>query len=40
MSEKIKKNPKIPPVGVIGCRFKVKTEPYFKLAVLSAIKVN
>ena len=39
MNEKVKKNPKIPPVDVIGGRFKV-TEPHFKLVVLSAIKVN
>jgi len=38
--KKVKKNPKIPPIDVIGGRFKVKTEPHFKLAVLSAIKVN
>jgi len=37
---KIKKNPQIPPVGVIGGRFEVYTEPHFKLEVLSAMKVN
>jgi len=40
MNEKVKKNPKIPPVDVIGGRFKFKTEPHFKLVVLSPIKVN
>jgi len=40
MNEKVKKNPKIPPADVIDGRFKVETEPYFKLVVLSAIKVN
>jgi len=37
MDEKMKKNPKIPPAGVIGGRFKFWTEPHFKLVVLSAI---
>jgi len=40
MNEKVKKNSKFPPVDVIGGRFKVYTEPHFKLVVLSAIKVN
>jgi len=40
MNEKVKKNRKIPPVDVIGGRFKVKTEPHFKLVVPFAMKVN
>jgi len=40
MSEKVKKNQKIPPEDVTGGRFKVSTEPHFKLVILSAIKVN
>jgi len=40
MNEKVKKNPKISPVDVIGGGFKVYAEPHFKLVVLSAIKVN
>jgi len=40
MNENVKKNPKIPPIDVIGGRFKVYIEPDFKLVVLSAIKVN
>jgi len=40
MNEKVKENPKIPPVDVVGGRFNVQTEPHFKLVVLSAIKVN
>jgi len=40
MNEKVKKNPKISPVDVIGGWFKVQTEPHFKLVVLFAIKVN
>jgi len=37
---KVKKNPKIPPVDVIGGQFQFSTEPHFKLVVLTAIKVN
>ena len=40
MNEKVKKNPKIPPVDVNDGGFKVWTEPHFKLVVLSATKVN
>jgi len=40
MNEKVKKNLKMLPVDVIGGRFNVPTEPYFKLVVLSATKVN
>jgi len=40
MNEKVKKNPKVSPVDVIGGWVKVEREPHFKLAVLSAIKVN
>jgi len=40
VNEKVKKNPKIPPVDVIGGRFKVQTEPHFKLVVLSAVKLR
>jgi len=40
MNEKVQKHQKIPPVDVIGGRFKVYTEPHFKLEVLSAVKVN
>jgi len=40
MNEKVKKNPKIPQIDVIGDRFKVQIEPNFQLVVLSVIKVN
>jgi len=40
MNEKVKKNPKISPVDVIGGWFNVSTETHFKLVVISAIKVN
>ena len=35
MNEKVTKNQRIPPVDVIGGRFKVETEPHFKFVVLS-----
>ena len=40
INEKVKKNPKILPVDVIGSRFKIYIERNFKLVILSAINVN